>query len=1329
MNLPYRKLYGMTAFVLIIVLLCTTLAGAAGLPPGGESEDAEDDPTLNIVQQQEGEYELATVDSSLAAADQPAAPFVIVEDFEAGGVTASAVRASVQLAMASRPEPVLYGNHSARLSYQFVGGESGTAAAYVNLWEPDNATYRLLPGKPAKIGMWVHGDGNNKHWLRAEFAAMNGTTPIASAIADLTTSTGFNWTGWRYIVADLPAVLREADVTDIKLRRIYMTQTNNDNKTDGVVYLDRVSVFYGDTGGLYGLDLHGLAPMKTGETLQASVYETRQHATAPQRFESGTVYASEDAAVATVDPAGSVHALAPGTTRITAQAGGFEASYMLTVSDSDPVVDELSLTGPAELRAGDQAQTTLIAQMAGTGERVQITQGAAYSSSDEMVAVIDEEGVIHARGEGTAILQAEYRGRTATLEIGVGVQIPVLERIVLSGLGPLEIGQEGQALITAIYNTGEEELTEGVTFTSSQPAVAAVSEGGKVQALSMGITRITAAFEGKSVSFTVVVNKAGIAQPKHELRAAWIASVEQIDWPKTYDPEQQRRDFSALLDFHQSMGMNAVVVQIKPTADAFYRSELAPWSHWLTGEQGKDPGYDPLAFMIEEAHKRNLEFHAWLNPYRISMHTDLNRLTEDHPARLNPDWVMNYSGRLYFDPGHPDVIDYITKSVDEVVANYDVDAIHFDDYFYPNRYDGTGYPDQQTYERFGEGYTDINAWRRHNVDTLIEGLNASIKAEKPYVKFGISPFGVWRNKSADPLGSDTTAGQPSYDNLHADIRKWVLEGWIDYVAPQVYWNFGFSPAAYEVLVKWWDDLIAEHDADVHLYIGHAAYKVDDNENFTDPYEIVNQMRYNLNFEHVHGSIQFTTRDLLAKTHLQQILREYQQQPALVPAMPWLGGGAPAAPVQLSGSYRNSSMELRWTDADEQTAYYVIYRAEGETAPSVADPSQIHAMVRKGADSASYMDNEVVSGRTYTYLVTAVDRLHHESDASRPLTVAAAVQNPNPPVYYPPLVPGPGGEPEQPEGVLQLAAGAAGIVRLGTAITLEVPAGATDRQTRLAIERLMPAEVPEMAGYRLASEVYEITSSAVDPFLRPAAVTVSFDETLTAADRTPTLYALAADRTWQPLAGMVADGLIRAEIDGPAVLAVFVEAASSPPPAPACPAETLSDLTGHWAASQIVQAAEQCLTSGYPDQTFRPNAPVSRAEFAQLLVRALGLEGPGAELSFADQQAIRPWARDAVALATEAGIVNGFEDGTFRPDALITRAEMTTMLGRALQLPTGAEATPFADDQDIPAWAKDAVAAAAAEGLIQGRSGGRFEPQGSTTRAEAVVVLLRMTERS
>lgn len=1213
MNLSYRKLRGMTVLVLIISFLFSTIAGAAGLSEGSDPHVAPDEPLPIPVEHQENE--LATEDSFLAAADQPAGPSIIVEDFEAGGVTASAVRAQVQLSMASRPEPVMYGEHSARLNYQFVGGESGTAAAYVNLWQPDNATHRQLPGNPTKIGLWVHGDGNNKHWLRAEFNGMNGTTPINAAIADLTTGSGFNWIGWRFIVADLPAVLRDADVSDIKLRRIYMTQTNNDNKTDGVVYLDHLSVFYGDTDGRYGLDLGGLAPMKTGESMVASVFETRQNSTAPQPIHTGIDYASDNAAIATIDDEGRVQALAPGTTTIRAQAGAFEASYLLTVSDSDPVVDQLQFTGPAELSVADQMQTSLIAIMADSGERVSILQGASYSSSDENVAVINEQGIITARGEGMVTLTAHYRGETATLIVGVGVQIPVLDRIALSNLGPLEIGQTIQAQVTGIYNTGELELDEGVTFSASQPAVASVTEQGVIEALSMGISRITATFEGKSASFTVIVNKPDINQPKRELRAAWIASVEQIDWPKTYDPEQQRQDFIQLLDFHQSMGMNAVIVQIKPTADAFYRSELAPWSHWLTGEQGKDPGYDPLAFMIEEAHKRNLEFHAWLNPYRISMNTDVNRLTEDHPARQNPDWVMNYSGRLYFDPGHPEVIDYITKSVDEVVANYDIDAIHFDDYFYPNRYDGEGYPDQDTYDKYGGDYEDINAWRRHNVDNLIEGLNESIKAEKPFVKFGISPFGVWRNKSVDELGSDTTAGQPSYDNLHADIRKWVVEGWIDYVAPQIYWNFGFSPAAYEVLVKWWDDLIKEHGANTHLYIGHAAYKVDDNENFTDPYEIVNQMRYNLNFEHVHGSIQFTTRDLLAKTHLQQLLREYQQQPALVPTMPWLGGEAPARLGQLAGSYTNQAMQLRWTDHDERTAYYVIYRAEGVTVPSVDDPSLIHAVVRKDADNMVYVDREVTAGSQYTYLVTTVDRLHNESAAGEPLSVTAVVQNtgPNPPpIYPPPVVPGPGEEPEE-----------------------ETPA-----------EEEPPTE----------------------------------------------------------------------------------EEPAPPVTTPVCPALPLSDLAGHWAAAQIVRATEQCLAEGYPDQTFRPNAPVTRAEFTQLLVRALGLEGSVADPGFADQEAIRPWARDAVALAVEAGIVNGFEDGTFRPEASITRAEMTTMVVRAIGLTTGSEATSFADDQAIPAWAKGAVAAAAAEGLIQGRSADRFEPQGITTRAEAVVVLQRMMDR-
>lgn len=916
--------------------------------------------------------------------------FKVIEDFEGGNVNGSFIRAKGTFNLASKPEPVLYGQHSAKLNYTFVDVETGTSAAYLNFTDPGTSNYRTLEGKPSKLGLWVYGDGNNKHWLRAEFNSAPN-----NVVVDFTGTSGFNWSGWRYVVVNVPAKLTSPDFKDpITLRRIYITQTSEINKTNGFAYFDRVSVFYGDTGGLYGLDLLGLTPMKVGEAQTAQVFETREGYTAPKLVTAPVTFNSSDEHVATVDSHGNVTAISKGVTTITASYGALSATYEMIVSNDAPIVEQLYFTGINELKMYETAQTELFASIQGMPDPIRILSGATYSSDNEAIATIDEHGLITARSVGRTTLRASYGNQSASFELGVGVPVPILQNIKLTGLTSIEIGESEQAKVIGMYDIEplEVELKEGVTFTSSAPGVATIDSHGVIQGKSLGISLITAKYNGKSAVYTVVVNKPNLQPPKRELRAAWISTVEKIDWPKSTNPEQQKQEFIDLLDFHKSLGMNAVLVQIKPTADAFYKSELAPWSHWITGVQGKDPGYDPLAFMIEEAHKRNLEFHAWFNPYRISMDTKINNLVEDHPARQHPDWVMEYGGKLYYDPGVPEAIQYITDSVMEVVKNYDVDGVHFDDYFYPNRFDGEGYPDQATYDKYGKDYSGgINAWRRHNVDTLIYNLSKEIKAEKSYVKFGISPFGVWRNKSVDPNGSDTNAGQPSYDNLHADIRKWVLEGWIDYVTPQIYWSFGFSPAAYEILVDWWNELIEQNNANTHLYIGHADYKVNSDANFIDPYEIPNQLNYNLNFEQVKGSIHFTTRDLIGKPELREKIAEVYKYPSLVPVMPWLETKAPEVPTNIKASSHPSGIQVKWTDTDDSTTYYVIYRTSSDQVLDMDNPAHILTTLRK-ADLASYVDQEVTLGETYTYAVTAVDRLHNESTLSEQKTVTKTEQN-------------------------------------------------------------------------------------------------------------------------------------------------------------------------------------------------------------------------------------------------------------------------------------------------------------------------------------------------
>ncbi len=356
-----------------------------------------------------------------------------------------------------------------------------------------------------------------------------------------------------------------------------------------------------------------------------------------------------------------------------------------------------------------------------------------------------------------------------------------------------------------------------------------------------------------------VKEKAKSKQQK-EFRGVWVASVGNIDWPskKGLSIEQQKREYLDILDNVEKWNMNAVVVQVKPTGDAFYPSKYSPWSEYLTGRQGVDPGYDPLKFMVEEAHKRGIEFHAWFNPYRLTVSSDRKKLSSDSIVFSNPSWIAEYGGKLYLNPGVPGVDDYVVDSIMEVVKNYDIDAVHMDDYFYPYKVKNQEYPDNETYKKYGGKFYSKEDWRRDNVNQLIEKLSKDMKKAKPNVKLGISPFGVWRNKSTDPVkGSDTRAGVQNYDDLYADILLWVDTGWIDYVVPQIYWHQGFNLADYDTLVNWWSSAVTGSKTD--LYIGQAAYKVKEWKNSS---ELINQIDYNRSFPEVKGSIFFSYKSLL-----------------------------------------------------------------------------------------------------------------------------------------------------------------------------------------------------------------------------------------------------------------------------------------------------------------------------------------------------------------------------------------------------------------------------------------------------------------------------------
>jgi len=520
--------------------------------------------------------------------------------------------------------------------------------------------------------------------------------------------------------------------------------------------------------------------------------------------------------------------------------------------------------------------------------------------------------------------------------------------------------------------------------------------------------------------------------PKREFRGVWIASVANIDWPSRPDltTEAQRDEFRSILNHHQKNGINALIVQIRPAADALYRSSLEPWSEWLTGEKDKlpDPEYDPLTFMVEETHERAMEFHAWLNPYRAifdaekfyedsshihldTLKTHIKQLIEADSSNTSdvlskedyrdlaslleldtslliykhPDWFLQYGNKIYFDPGIPAVQEHIYHVVGDIVQRYDIDAIHMDDYFYPYRIAGVEFPDSLSFKKYGSNYSiDFkDDWRRENVNTIVKNLNKTIKEIKPYVKFGISPFGVWRNASVDPAGSNTKAGQTNYDDLFADILKWQREKWIDYVIPQIYWYRGFDLADYEILARWWN----ENHYGTQIYIGQGLYRVDgasNTEAWRNPMEIPGQIDLNRSLPNIHGSCFFSSKSVINNPlGVSDILREdYYRHPALPPKMDWIEATDPQTPKNLKARDSRRGFLLEW-DHLPDASYYMIYRFKGRKVRDLTDPSNIISIQRN--TSNFFQDDNIRKFRKYTYVVTTLNRLFEESNPSNAFT--------------------------------------------------------------------------------------------------------------------------------------------------------------------------------------------------------------------------------------------------------------------------------------------------------------------------------------------------------
>ena len=512
---------------------------------------------------------------------------------------------------------------------------------------------------------------------------------------------------------------------------------------------------------------------------------------------------------------------------------------------------------------------------------------------------------------------------------------------------------------------------------------------------------------------------------KHEFRAVWIATAFHVDMQRQPSEDVFRHTFNTMLNTCELYNMNAVIFQVSPMLDSFWPSQHRPWSNYLySTRQGNGPLWNPLAIMVEETHKRGMEFHAWLNPYRVLSDVNIqgdntqaskafvlnalreNRtLAESNFAVKNPGLVFRHNNIIYLDPGFPEVITHIVDTVKEIIENYDVDAIHFDDYFYPSGTPGdTSLAlDQTSFSQHGAGFGTTGAgreaWRRRNNDNLIESVLKAIRDENEAngktIQFGISPAGTWSSNQSIG-GSNTGAGvnQTYSGGTYADTRKWVLDEMVDYMAPQIYWEQTHTTANYNILSTWWAGV--HENKNVHLYIGHANYKYMQNHAqipWQQPEEILNQLIYNQDYPNIRGSIFYSYKDSNRFTgtampgaatliEANKLILEFWNHPVIVPPLPWLGDTVPSAPVNV---VRNGNT-ITWNDTEENNSrYYVVYRITKETDGSnnpalvIQDPGKIIARVWRNGTQTVFTDKTTASPSYYTYIVTALSGSHIESE--------------------------------------------------------------------------------------------------------------------------------------------------------------------------------------------------------------------------------------------------------------------------------------------------------------------------------------------------------------
>jgi uncharacterized lipoprotein YddW (UPF0748 family) len=441
------------------------------------------------------------------------------------------------------------------------------------------------------------------------------------------------------------------------------------------------------------------------------------------------------------------------------------------------------------------------------------------------------------------------------------------------------------------------------------------------------------------------------------MRGVWIATVANIDWPSArgLSIQQQQSELIDILDRARNAGMNAVILQVRPAGDAVYESALEPWAILLTGTQGQSPGYDPLAFAISEAHARGLELHAWINPFRAGNASDTVRMVAPHLFRTRRDLIRVYGSDVWMDPGEPDVQDHTMRVIDDIVTRYDIDAIHADDYFYPyvvNDSQGkpVPFPDSATFAKYGSGMA-LADWRRANIDRFVERMYREVHAIRPTVKVGISPFGIWR--PGNPPG---ITGLDAYASIYADSRKWLQNGWVDYLAPQLYWAITPPQQSYTALMDWW---FLQNSMARHVWPGLAAYRVNDGTSTAfSSSEIQNQIAETRKRTSGSGNMLYNATWTLKKNGLAASLAaDLYKTPALVPACPWLDGALPPAPAiavtsdVLSITPGSGETARWWTLRSHSTAGWLVRILSGAERlvplPAATDRALVQAVDRAG----------------------------------------------------------------------------------------------------------------------------------------------------------------------------------------------------------------------------------------------------------------------------------------------------------------------------------------------------------------------------------------------